>query len=71
MEKILSMTNEEQELRKQLRLKLDSVSENLKDNHGNDCKSLPITSVMRTLLENEEIIKLSYDIRSLYSKRKI
>ena len=64
------MTNEERELRKNLRLKLEEVANRNKlfDNHGNEIKAIHITDVMR-LLEDTEILELQKDIQKLATNR--
>ncbi len=66
------MTNEERELRKNFRLKLEEIADRNKlfDNHGNEIKAIHITDVMRLLLEeNTEILELQKEIQKLTASR--
>lgn len=64
------MTNEERELRKTLRLKLEEIADRNKsfDNHGNEIKTIHLTDVMR-LLEDTEILELQKEIQKLTTNR--
>ena len=66
------MTNEERELRKKFRLKLEEIADRNKlfDNHGNEIKAIHITDVMRLLLaEDTEILELQKEIQKLTTNR--
>lgn len=66
------MTNEERELRKSLRLKLEEVANKNKlfDNHGNEIKAIHVTDVMRLILEEDtEILELQNKIQELTAIR--
>lgn len=65
---IMFMTEEERELRKNLRLKLEEIANRNKlfDNHGNEIKAIHITDVMRLILEEDvEILELQHKIKQL------
>lgn len=65
---IMFMTEEERELRKNLRLKLEEIANRNKlfDNHGNEIKAIHITDVMRLILEEDvEILELLHNIKQL------
>lgn len=62
------MTNQERELRKNLRLKLEEIADRNKlfDNHGNEIKAIHITDVIRLLLEEDtEILDTQKEIQKL------
>lgn len=66
------MTNEERELRKNLRLKLEEIADRNKlfDNHGNEIKAIYVTDVMRLILEEDiEILELQKEIQKLTTSR--
>lgn len=65
------MSQEEKELRVQLRNKLYARGTDLKDQHGNGCRAIPITEAMRIFLESgDDILSLANEIRSFREENK-